>query len=82
MTARFKVDGAHALYLAAFEDKSPAVAEALRARLAPLRPGVTWMTAIGLDKHSPILGLERLPRGAAPAPLNVDGVQETLFEPI
>jgi hypothetical protein len=82
MTAGFAIDGTHALYLAAFEDQSPEAAERLRRQAAPRRPGVTWMTAIGLDKHSPIIGLERLPRGARPSSLGIEGVQETLFEPI
>lgn len=82
MTARFAADDATSLYLAAFENKSPAEAETLRSRVARQRPGAVWMEAIGLDKHSPILGLERVPRGARPAALGVDGVQETVFDPI
>jgi hypothetical protein len=82
MTARFAADDATALYLVSFDGATPEAAEALCARIASARPGVTWMHAIGLDKHSPILGLQRLPRGTVPAPLAVPGVHETMFEPI
>jgi hypothetical protein len=81
-TARFAADDATSLYLASFDGQPPAAAVALRARAAPLRPGVAWLEAIGLDKRSPILGLERIPRGAHPSALAIEGMQETVFDPI
>ncbi|HEX9836835.1 MAG TPA: hypothetical protein VGB90_08280 [Alphaproteobacteria bacterium] len=81
-SAKFAVDDASALHLVSFDGASLAEARALRDRVAAHRPGVTWMEAIGLDRHSPVLGVASVPRGTAPAPLAVGGVQETLFDPI
>jgi hypothetical protein len=82
VTARFAADGSTSLYLASFDNATLADARALRAHVAVRRSDVTWMEVVGLDRHSPVLGLQRLPRGSKPAPLKVDGVQETVFEPI
>jgi hypothetical protein len=81
-STRFAADGTTSLHLVSFDGQPPAAAAALRQRVAGRRPGVTWLEAVGLDRHSPILGLARLPRGALPAALGIDGVQETVFDPI
>jgi hypothetical protein len=65
-----------------FDGASLAEARALRDRVAAHRPGVTWMEAIGLDRHSPVLGLERVRRGATLTALGLPGAHETLFDPI
>jgi hypothetical protein len=82
VTDRFAADDTASLYVAAFDGVRPAEARALRDRAAAQRPGAVWLEAIGLDRHSPVIGLARLPRGAALRPLTIEGMQETLFEPI
>jgi hypothetical protein len=82
LSTRFAVDDAQSLHFVSFDGLAPAEARALRDHIAPARPRLTWMDAIGLDRHSPVLGLATVPRGTPPAPLAVAGIQETLFEPL
>lgn len=71
------------LYLASFEELLAEEASVILARIEPKRPGVTWLRSVGLDQHSPILGLRRLRTGEeAPEPLGEEKVQETIFSPI
>ncbi len=82
-TGAFAVAPGERLYLAAFEDLKPDEASRILERVAPMRPGVTWMRSVGLDQHSPILGLRRLAAGEEPPePLSEPGMQETVFSPI
>jgi hypothetical protein len=82
VSARFAVDDAHSLDLVSFDGLSPAEAGSLRDRIAPQRPGMAWLDAVGLDRHAPILGLARVPRGTAPVPLGIARACETLFDPL
>jgi hypothetical protein len=82
-TAMFELQPGEALYLAAFEDLSADEAADIQARVAEKRPGVTWMRSVGLDQHSPMLGLMRLrAEEKVPDPLNEPKMQETIFSPI
>lgn len=82
-TDRFAVEPGETLYLAAFEGLSMDEAAEIQGRISAKRPGVTWMRSVGLDQHSPMLGLMRLRAGeAAPAPLGEPKMQETIFSPI
>ena len=81
--AAFDVGTGEALYVIAADGLDAEAARAAQARVARLRPGVTWLTSVGLDRHAPLLGLERLAGGARPAPLaDPAGLTETIFAPI
>jgi hypothetical protein len=83
--SRFAVAETGALYLVAFDGLSASAALQARHAVAAERPAVTWLSAVGLDQHSPLLGLYAAPTADwRPAPLarRPDGVSETLFRPI
>lgn len=81
---QFKVEDKDFLYLLSFEGLSQGQANAEFEKIRSLRPQVTWMHAVGLDQHSPILGLRPLSqRDADFEPLPQDSLlKETIFEPI
>jgi len=79
----FDVGAGEALYFAAFEGMSETEARAARTRVAPRRPEITWLEAVGLDRHAPVLGLGKIARAAPPPPLvEAPGLTETVFVPI
>lgn len=72
------------LYLVSFEGLSEKEAEEELAVIRPLRSDVSWFRTTGLDKHSPLLGLQKLTPGDAvfePLPAS-SKARETIFEPI
>jgi hypothetical protein len=73
-----------AMYLASFEELSEEAAETAMHKAAPRRPDVLWLKAVGLDKHSPRLGLRRLTNPSSrPEPVtDAEGFRETIFTPI
>jgi hypothetical protein len=73
-----------AIYLASFEDMTEGTAEAAMQVAAVQRPGVLWLKAAGLDRHSPRLGLRRLdsPAFNPPPVTGAEGFRETVFTPI
>jgi hypothetical protein len=81
---QFAAGDGEALYLAAFEGMTEAAADAAMQHAAAARPGVTWLKAVGLDKHSPRLGLRRLTDASwrPAAPVGAAGFSETIFTPI
>jgi hypothetical protein len=82
---RFAVTDAGALYLVAFDAMPADRAKRARDAIAAERPEVTWLDAIGLDQHSPVLGLYAAPDADwRPKPLAhaPEGMTETLFRPI
>ncbi len=80
---RFATAPAQRLHVISFDGIAMEDAEALRNRIAPAFPGMVWTKASGLDGHSPVMGLERLEPGVAPAAVLRDaGVRQSLFEPI
>jgi hypothetical protein len=79
----FAVGPDESLYLASFAGMGEAEARALQARIAPLLPGVAWLEAVGLDRHSPLFGVKKVARGAVPAAIaGAPGLSETIFAPI
>ena len=79
----FAVGHDEALHLISFDGLSESEAAAEADRLRPMRPDMDWLEAVGLDRHSPLLALTRIARGARPAPLPADaGARETLFDPL
>jgi hypothetical protein len=81
----FAVAPGDTLEVFAFDGMSTADGEACRVRLAPSEPDAKWLPVIGLDRHTPLIGLclrsdpETL--DAADAPL-VAGLQRTFYRPI
>ncbi|HXQ54115.1 MAG TPA: hypothetical protein VN802_23675 [Stellaceae bacterium] len=72
-----------ALHLVAFDGMSVDKARASLTRARDSLPGATWLEAVGLDRHSPFLGLRKVARGARISPLDKDiGASETIFDPI
>lgn len=80
VAAQFGVAMDQALHLVSFEDLDEPSARAELDRLRPRRPGMLWLEAVGLDRHSPLLGLARVPRGWSPQPAE-SRARETLFAP-
>jgi hypothetical protein len=71
------------LHFAAFDGLSEAEAREAQARFADRLTGLTWLEAIGLDRHAPIAGLRRLTGGSRPsATADASGLAETIFTPI
>jgi hypothetical protein len=86
----FAVTSGGALEVVAFDGISPADAEAARAALAASEPDILWLPVIGLDRHTPLIGLcprsdpemsdpETHDRSTAPP---VAGAQWTFYRPI
>jgi hypothetical protein len=81
--ALLEIGPGDALHLAAFDGKSEAEARAVLGRARDRLPGMTWIEAVGLDRHSPVLGLRKVPHGAPVAALEDEaGLSETIFAPI
>ena len=68
-----------------FDGMSDPEAQAARAAVAPSEPDVMWLPVVGLDRHTPLVGLRPLP-GPAPArssqQLIAPGVQDAVYRPI
>jgi hypothetical protein len=81
----FAVTPGGALEVAAFDGMSAPDAEAARAELTRSEPDIIWLPVIGLDRHTPLIGLcaqsdpEKPDRSAAPL---VVGAQWTFYRPI
>jgi hypothetical protein len=81
--AAFEIAAGEALYYASFDGMAEDAARHLRDRVAPRLPGTIWLEAVGLDRHSPIVGLRRIAAAEPPAPLgDAGGMGETVFTPI
>jgi hypothetical protein len=83
--AAFAVSPQGSLHVVSFDGMSLDQANAERAALAPSQPGMMWLPVIGLDRHTPLIGLHALP-AAAPAPAAGDnranGLQTAIYRPI
>jgi hypothetical protein len=81
----FAVAPGDTLEVFAFDGMSAADGEACRAHLTRSEPDAKWLPVIGLDRHTPLIGLclrsdpETLDLSDAPA---VAGVQRTFYRPI
>ena len=81
----FAVTSGGALEVVAFDGMSAADADAARAELAGSQSGILWLPVIGLDRHTPLIGLcpqpdPETPDRSAAAP--VTGAQWTFYRPI
>jgi hypothetical protein len=79
----FAVEPDEALVVAAFDGVAADVARAAREQAQGARPGMEWFEAVGLDRHAPILGLEKVAAADAVAPSAGPAAPvETLFRPL
>ncbi|TIL32463.1 MAG: hypothetical protein E5Y55_28115 [Mesorhizobium sp.] len=68
------------LRLVSFEGLSDKIAEAKRGELDAVRPGTVWHKSVGLDRHSPLLGISV---ESSDQPLGAPGgVNEAIYRPI
>ena len=83
--AAFAVSPQGSLQIVSFDGMSLDQASAARAVLAPSHPAMMWLPVIGLDRHTPLIGLHPLP-DPAPAPTvghdRPKALQETIYRPI
>jgi hypothetical protein len=81
----FTVMPGDALEVIAFDGLSAADAETARAELARSRTDIMWLTVIGLDRHTPLIGLccqsDPETPDRSPAPL-LTSAQWTFYRPI
>jgi len=81
----FAVIAQGALVTVTFDGRTARDAEAERAILARSRPRLIWLRAVGLDRHTPMIGLEPLPDLAGATPCERDHglrMQEAIYRPI
>jgi hypothetical protein len=79
----FAVKSSGALHVVSFDGMDAERADAAQAAIARLRPGMMWLPVVGLDRHTPLIGLDVMSDGgerlqAAPG----GGVQEAVYRPI
>jgi hypothetical protein len=77
----FEVAPQGALAVVSFEGMSAADANAARAAVARAEPAMMWLPAIGLDRHTPLIGLKPLSDIASP-PQGGEGVRSGIYRPI
>jgi hypothetical protein len=79
----FAVSPSGALRVVSFEGMDASRASAAQAAVAPMRPGMMWLPVAGLDRHTPLIGVEVLPdAGARPSGGLGDGVHEAVYRPL
>jgi hypothetical protein len=67
----------------AFDGMSGDEARSASEGLAKSQPGVKWLPIAGLDRHTPLIGLQPLPDLASPLrPDDTPGVQQAIYRPI
>jgi hypothetical protein len=84
LNAAVEIGDGEALYFASFSGARESAARAGAACVAPERPGVIWLEAVGLDRNSPVVGLAKRDPAFRPPPIagTVPGFSETLFTPL
>ena len=81
--AAFAVPEQGALAVVSFDGATPDAAAAARAVLSKSHPDMMWLPVIGLDRHTPLIGLKVEQTLSAAEPANVpDGVQQAFYRPI
>jgi hypothetical protein len=72
------------LHIVSFDGASPDAAAAARGAVATSQPDMMWLPVIGLDRHTPIMGV-RVLRDGLPRQLfqgGPDYCQEATYRPI
>jgi hypothetical protein len=79
----FAVKPSGALHVVSFDGMDGQRAGAAQGTVARSRPGMMWLPVIGLDRHTPLIGLRVIPDGGRPLQAALgDGVQEAIYRPI
>jgi hypothetical protein len=79
----FAVQPSGALQVVSFDGMTAGQASAAQAEIATLHPGIMWLPVIGLDRHTPLIGLKVLSDVHEPAQHALsDGIQEAIYRPL
>ena len=81
----FAVAPAGSLQVVSFDGMGEADAQAARALITSSEPDMMWLPVVGLDRHTPLIGLQPLSDPAAfPASTHgrTEGMQEALYRPL
>jgi hypothetical protein len=81
--AGYAVPAPGALHVVSFDGMSADKMNDARGMIAASRPDMLWLPVIGLDRHTPTIGLRVSgDSSVAPSPTVPAGVQEALYRPI
>jgi hypothetical protein len=81
----FAVSPEGALRVVSFDHTSAEDASAAQAAIARAQPGMLWLPVAGLDRHTPVIGLERLSALASSHSTGGGGdgrIQQAIYRPI
>jgi hypothetical protein len=80
----FAVPASGALDVVSFDGMSPDEAEGTRGAMAKSRPGMMWLPVVGLDRHTPVMGLRALGETSATGASATGDprVQQAIYRPI
>jgi hypothetical protein len=81
----FAVAPEGALRVVAFDGMNAEDANAAQAAIARAEPDIMWLPVAGLDRHTPLIGLERLSVLASPRSSDDGGdgrIQQAIYRPI
>jgi hypothetical protein len=79
----FAVPEQGGLVVVSFDGANPDIAAAARTTLAKSHPDMMWLPVIGLDRHTPLIGLQVTQALSGPELTSgFDGVQQALYRPI
>jgi hypothetical protein len=78
----FAVQSSGALQVISFDGMDAKEARAAQAVIAPSLPGMMWLPVVGLDRHTPVIGLKVLHSGGGHAQEVPRGVQEAIYRPL
>ncbi len=79
----FAVPASGALQVVSFEGMNAEQASVAQAAVMRSRPGIMWLPVIGLDRHTPIIGLKVLLEADAGAQdARNEGVHEAVYRPL
>ena len=73
------------LHTVSFDGVDEVDAQAARALIAKSEPDMMWLPVVGLDRHTPLIGLQPLSDPAvfrASSPDRTAGMQEALYRPL
>jgi hypothetical protein len=82
--AAFAVPAQGGLCVVSFDGLSPEAAAVSRDALAKSHPGMTWLPVAGLDRHTPLIGLQVMDELTTAEALlgELDGTQQATYRPI
>ena len=83
--ASFAVPMEGSLHTVTFDGASEAEAHAARASIAAQEPGMMWLPVAGLDRYTPLIGLQPLPDLIPSRPLahaRAERMQQAVYRPI